>query len=240
MDFFITYWIMGLIMVPGFILAIIAESKVFGAYRKYKQVSTYKGQTAAQVAREILDKNGLYDTAITRVSGEMTDHFDPKNNIVALSEGVHDSTSIAAIGIATHEVGHAIQHAQGYGPAKLRLKLVPVINISSNLLWPLLLIGVIFNVLASTGVWGFVFMWIAIAFFGISVLFSLITLPTELDASKRALKILDEEQYLVGDELKGAKKVLNAAALTYIASLVNSILTVLRFVLTILVLRNNE
>ena len=151
---------------------------------------------------------------------------------------MHDSSSVAALGIATHEVGHAIQHSKGYLPAKIRLALVPFINISSNLLWPILFIAIIFNVIGSTGFIGYIFMWIAIVFFGLTLLFSLITLPTELDASKRALNILTEQQYLEGEELVGAKKVLKAAALTYVASLVNAILTVLRFVLTIIALKD--
>ena len=238
MDYLVMYWIMGIVMIPGIIFAIIAQSKVYSAYHKWRDVPTQKGRTAAQVAREILDQNGLYDITVIKTPGEMTDHFDPKKKIVALSEGVHDSSSVAALGIATHEVGHAIQHSKGYLPAKIRLALVPFINISSNLLWPILFIAIIFNVIGSTGFVGYIFMWIAIVFFGLTLLFSLITLPTELDASKRALNILTEQQYLEGEELVGAKKVLKAAALTYVASLVNAILTVLRFVLTIIVLKD--
>lgn len=238
MDYLVMYWIMGIVMIPGIIFAIIAQSKVYSAYHKWRDVPTQKGRTAAQVAREILDQNGLYDITVIKTPGEMTDHFDPKKKIVALSEGVHDSSSVAALGIATHEVGHAIQHSKGYLPAKIRLALVPFINISSNLLWPILFIAIIFNVIGSTGFVGYIFMWIAIVFFGLTLLFSLITLPTELDASKRALNILTEQQYLEGEELVGAKKVLKAAALTYVASLVNAILTVLRFVLTIIALKD--
>ena len=238
MDYLVMYWIMGIVMIPGIIFAIIAQSKVYSAYHKWRDVPTQKGRTAAQVAREILDQNGLYDITVIKTPGEMTDHFDPKKKIVALSEGVHDSSSVAALGIATHEVGHAIQHSKGYLPAKIRLALVPFINISSNLLWPILFIAIIFNVIGSTGFIGYIFMWIAIVFFGLTLLFSLITLPTELDASKRALNILTEQQYLEGEELVSAKKVLKAAALTYVASLVNAILTVLRFVLTIIVLKD--
>ena len=238
MDYLVMYWIMGIVMIPGIIFAIIAQSKVYSAYHKWRDVPTQKGRTAAQVAREILDQNGLYDITVIKTPGEMTDHFDSKKKIVALSEGVHDSSSVAALGIATHEVGHAIQHSKGYLPAKIRLALVPFINISSNLLWPILFIAIIFNVIGSTGFVGYIFMWIAIVFFGLTLLFSLITLPTELDASKRALNILTEQQYLEGEELVGAKKVLKAAALTYVASLVNAILTVLRFVLTIIALKD--
>lgn len=238
MDYLVMYWIMGIVMIPGIIFAIIAQSKVYSAYHKWRDVPTQKERTAAQVAREILDQNGLYDITVIKTPGEMTDHFDPKKKIVALSEGVHDSSSVAALGIATHEVGHAIQHSKGYLPAKIRLALVPFINISSNLLWPILFIAIIFNVIGSTGFVGYIFMWIAIVFFGLTLLFSLITLPTELDASKRALNILTEQQYLEGEELVGAKKVLKAAALTYVASLVNAILTVLRFVLTIIALKD--
>ena len=173
MDYLVMYWIMGIVMIPGIIFAIIAQSKVYSAYHKWRDVPTQKGRTAAQVAREILDQNGLYDITVIKTPGEMTDHFDPKKKIVALSEGVHDSSSVAALGIATHEVGHAIQHSKGYLPAKIRLALVPFINISSNLLWPILFIAIIFNVIGSTGFVGYIFMWIAIVFFGLTLLFSL-------------------------------------------------------------------
>lgn len=242
MSAYIIYWLLGIIMIPGIILAIWAQTKVSTSFSKWKDVPSQKGKTAAEVAREILDNNGLTNISIEHVDGHLTDHYDPKNEKIALSDSVYNSTSIAAVGVACHEVGHALQDAAGYPPAKLRHVLVPVINFGSRALWPLVIFGFIFNIFGSVdGVVGIIFISAGLGFYGLSLIFSLITLPTEFDASKRALKILKEENYLVDDiENKGAKQVLWSAALTYVADLIVSILTVLRFVLTILILRGNR
>jgi len=238
---YIIYWILGIVMIPGIILSIWAQTKVSSSFSNWKGVPSQKGRTANEIAREILDNNGLANIALEHIDGHLTDHYDPKNEKIALSDEVYGSTSIAAIGVACHEVGHALQDAAGYPPAKIRQVLVPFINFGSKALWPLVIFGFIFNIFGSvTGVVGTIFIAAGLGFFALSLIFSLITLPTELDASKRALKILKEENYLVDEENAGAKHVLWAAALTYIADLVMSILTVLRFILTILILRGNR
>lgn len=241
MDFIYLYYIMGIIMLPGIIFASIAQAKIYSAYHEYSQIQTKKQKTAKEVAREVLDKNNLQDVSIKKISGDLTDNFNPKTNEVSLSEKVYDSTTIAGVGVALHEVGHAIQHAENYAPARMRLTLVPVLNVFSQLLWPLVIIGLIISFVAGfDNTVGRVFIGAGIAFFALSAIFSLITLPTELDASKRAKKELLATNNMDEEEIEGAKKVLDAAALTYVAALVVSILTLLRFVLTILILRNNN
>ncbi len=241
MDAFILYWILGIIMIPGIILASIAQAKVNTSFNKWKTVASTNGKTAAEIAREILDKNGLTNITIVQEKGYLTDHYDPKNEKIALSDEVYNSTSLSAIGVACHEVGHAIQDNEGYWPSKFRKILVPFINFSSTFLWPLVIIGLLFNIFGSAnGLVGTIFISAGLIFFGLSMLFSLITLPTEYDASNRALKILEEDNYLNEEEIQGAKEVLRSAALTYVASLIMSILTVARFLFTIILLRNNE
>ena len=241
MDFIYLYYIMGIIMLPGIIFASIAQAKIYSAYHEYSQIQTKKQKTAKEVAREVLDKNNLQDVSIKKISGDLTDNFNPKTNEVSLSEKVYDSTTIAGVGVALHEVGHAIQHAENYAPARMRLTLVPILNVFSQLLWPLVIIGLIISFVAGfDNTVGRVFIGAGIAFFALSAIFSLITLPTELDASKRAKKELLATNNMDEEEIEGAKKVLDAAALTYVAALVVSILTLLRFVLTILILRNNS
>ena len=241
MDFLIVYYLMGIIIIPGIIFAIVAQSKVSSAYNKMSKIMSKKGIPAWQVARQILDKNNLQHITIEQVPGKLTDFYDPKHNKIGLSESVYASTDVASIGIALHEVGHAIQHDQDYAPAKIRLALVPIMNFSSNILWPIIIFGLIFNVFAGfDNIVGQIFIWIGIAFFFLSFLFSLITLPTEYDASKRARQQLEESGAMDAEELIAVKKVLNAAALTYVASLLVSILSLLRFVLAVLVIKRNE
>ncbi|MBR1925500.1 MAG: zinc metallopeptidase [Clostridia bacterium] len=241
MDFIIIYYILGIIMIPGIIFAAYTQIKIQSAYSQYSEIKTIKGVPAKDVAKQVLERNGLFDVEVKQISGHLTDNFNPKTKVVSLSESVYNSSSIASVGVALHEVGHAIQHAKNYGPAKMRLWLVPMINISSTILWPLIIIGVIIGSFAGfDNTLGQVFTWAGIIFFGLSVLFSLITLPTELDASRRAKKELAEIGAMNEEELAGVKKVLWAAAMTYIASLVVSILTLLRFVLTILLIRRND
>ena len=241
MDFYTLYWLLGLIMVPGIILAVVAQTKVSTTYNKMKQIGTEKGITANQVAREVLDNNDLTNISLTTTPHELGDHYDPKNEIIALSPGVNGSSSIASVGIAMHEVGHALQDSQGYAFSRLRKFLVPVINFTSKMLWPLVIIGMIFSFGGASGsLFGDICLYSGIIFFGLNVLFSLITLPTELDASKRAMKVLREQGYMNEDELANVKKVLSAAAMTYVASLLVSILNFLRFLLSVIMVRNNE
>jgi len=239
MEFFIVYYILGIVMLPGLIFAIVAEVKVKSSYSEMSKILSKKGIPAWQVARQILDKNNLQHITLEKISGTLTDNYDPKKERIALSEKVYDGTDVASIGIALHEVGHAIQFAQEYGPAKMRLALVPVINISSQILWPMIFIGFLFNFFGGwDNIVGQIFIWLAIAFFSLTLLFSLITLPTELDASKRAKEELVSVGALDSEEMVGASKVLNAAALTYVASLVVSILSLLRFLLAIQVMKD--
>ena len=242
MDFYVLYWLLGIICVPGIIFAFVAQTKVFTSYNKYKQVQASTDKTAEQIAREILDKNDLQNITIRRTSGELSDHYHPKKQEIALSDGVYGSNSVASISIALHEVGHAIQDKENYKPSRIRAALVPIVNFSSILLWPMMLVGLFLNIFASWNSFaGNVFMIVGLVFFFLSILFSLITLPTELDASKRALAQLTENGYLTSEEeITGAKKVLNAAALTYVASLVVAILNFLRFLFTLLILRGDD
>ena len=230
------YYVMGVILIPGLILAIIAQAKVSFNYKKYSQVISKNNMKACDVARLILDSAGLKQVQIKKINGELTDNYDPKAQTVSLSSSVYDSTSVAAIGIACHEVGHALQYAQNYAPVKIRMFLVRACNISSTLLWPLVVIGLILNI-GLNSVAGMVCMWCGVIIFGLSVIFNLVTLPVEYNASNRAKSILSNAQILDSEEMEGVHKVLNAAALTYVAALVVSILNLLRF---IIVMKHND
>ncbi len=218
-----------ILVIIGGIISAIASLNVNQTYKKFSKFPNGKGLLAEDVAALILHKAGIFDVRIERIRGSLTDHYSPNEKVLRLSDSVYGSTSVAAIGVAAHECGHAIQHYQGYLPLKLRSASVPIANIGSKLSWPLILIGLIFDWtgLAQVGVYLFTFV----------VLFQLITLPVEFDASNRALKVLQERNILIGGELKGATKVLRAAALTYVAALFASILQLLRL---ILLARNNN
>ncbi|MBQ2890880.1 MAG: zinc metallopeptidase [Clostridia bacterium] len=207
-------------VLPALIIAMWASSNVNSTFNKYKKVSNSRGWTAHEVARKILDINGLYHVKIERVAGHLSDHFDPRTNIVRLSDSTYDSTSVAALGVAAHEVGHAIQHATAYMPIKVRNAIVPVVQISSYAAFPLAILGIIFanDLMIVTG----------IVLFTAVVLFQIITLPVEFNASRRAIKTLGDEAILEYEELSGAKKVLTAAALTYVASAAVAIANLLR------------
>ena len=235
------YYIMGLVLLPGIILAAIAQAKVSSTYNAFSKIICKKGYTGAQVARIILDSINMQDVQIQKIGGQLSDNYNPKTKIVSLSGGVHDSQSVAAIGIAAHEVGHAIQHKQSYIPMKIRSFLIPVSNFMSKLLWPLLIIGIIFNFAAfPNSIAGLVFIWAGIGLFGFSVIIELVTLPVEFNASKRALVILKQADILDKTEARGAESVLKAAALTYIASILISILYLLRFLLVFVIGRNRD
>jgi Zn-dependent membrane protease YugP len=183
----------------------------------------------------ILERNGLYDVRVTKISGNLTDNFNPQTKTVSLSESVFDSHSVAAIGVAAHEVGHALQYKNDYLPIKLRSIIIPIAKFSSTMLWPLVMLGLILNFAAMPGsIVGDIFLWSGIIVFGAAALLDFITLPCEFNASKRALQILEQAEILTPTETQGAKKVLSAAALTYVAALLNSILNLLRFVLVVL------
>ena len=215
-------WTYSLVLI-GAVIAAVASSKVKTTYAKFGRVGSRNGLTAMQAARKILDNAGLYQVRIERIAGDLTDHYSPKELVLRLSDTTINSSSIAAIGVAAHECGHAIQHAKKYMPLTVRNTIVPVVNIGSKLSWPMILIGLLFGV---TG-----FLDLGIIFFSFSLLFQLITLPVEFNASSRALKILRDSNMLYEDELKGAKKVLSAAAMTYVAAAIASLLSLLRLII---------
>lgn len=205
-----------LFMVPGLLLSIWASARVKRTFGTYNKVHTLNGLTGAQAARRILDLNGLQHVQVQQISGSLSDHYDPRTDVVSLSQATYDSASVGAVGVAAHEVGHAIQHAQGYAPAKVRSAIVPVTNISTSLSIPLIFVGFLLSV---TGL-----IYLGIILFSASVLFQLVTLPVEFNASRRALQTLGDTNLLTPEENDGARKVLGAAALTYVAALLTSLL----------------
>jgi len=214
------------LIIPPLILALYAQAKVKGAYRKYNQVFSSSRTTGAQAAHQLLQSAGAGDITIEKQPGELTDHYDPRKRVLRLSQGVHDSSSIAALGIAAHEAGHAIQHRTHYQPMHLRSLIYPVANLGSTLAFPLFFIGFIFSKRGPS-----VLMDLGIMLFAGAVVFSVITLPVEFNASKRALALLEERRFLTSDEMVGARKVLGAAALTYVASTAMAAMQLLRMFL---------
>ena len=221
----ITYFI---ILLPCILLASIASLRVNTTFKKYSKQLSVRNISGAQAAQRVLSANGVSNVRIERVSGNLTDHFDPKTNVIRLSDGVYDSTSTAAIGVACHEAGHAVQYAQNYAPIKIRGAFVPVANIGSHLAMPLILLGVL---LASFGSASVILIELGILCFSLSLLFQLITLPVEFIASRRALKAIDEANLLTEEEQKGARKTLSAAAMTYVAAALVALAQLLRLVL---------
>ena len=213
------YW---LFVLPGFILALIASAKVKSTFSKYSAVSNHRGLTGRQAAEAVLRSAGVYDVSIERVAGSMTDHYDPRSNVIRLSETVYDSTSVAAVGVAAHEAGHAVQYATGYLPIKIRAKILPLVNFGSGISVPLILIGSLLAV--------YPLIYIGIALFAFVVLFSLVTLPVEFNASSRAVKSINENLLLDENEQTGVKKVLTAAAMTYVASFLQNLLILLYYI----------
>lgn len=211
------------ILIPGLLIALLAQMAVKSAYRKFSDVPSRKGYSGADVARRILDDSGLYDVRIEVVGGALSDHYDPRSRVLALSRDVYEGTSLASLGVASHEVGHAIQHYEGYAPLKIRSAIVPVANFGSTAAWPIFIIGLLLQSEA--------LLYIGIGVFLAAVLFQLVTLPVELNASRRAQGLLSEGGYLEQDEMGGAKKVLRAAAWTYVAAALMSILQLARLLL---------
>ncbi len=224
-------WTYFVFVVPFLIISMLAQINVKTTYAKYGKILSRRGYTADQVARRILDKNGLTYVRIVPIAGDLTDHFDPRSNTVSLSQTVYGKSSVAAIGVAAHEVGHAIQHATGYFPIKLRSAIVPITQFGSGLSTPLILIGLLFGF--------YPLAYVGILLFGTVVLFQLVTLPTEFNASRRALAVLKEE-ILEVDEVKGARKVLTAAALTYVAALFSALASLLRLLVIVSGNRRND
>ena len=210
-----------LILIPAILFALWAQFRVKNTYAKYSR--EFAGLTGAEAARMVLEMNGVNDVTIEPIAGELTDHFDPKTNTIRLSKGVYDVTSVAAVGIAAHEAGHAVQYAVGYSPIKLRTAIIPVTQIGSTLSWPILLVGLLLGseTLAMAGV----------LLFCAVVLFQLVTLPVEFNASNRALDTLGASGYLQEEQLSGAGKVLRAAAMTYVAALAQALAQLLRLLM---------
>lgn len=212
-----------ILLVIGMLLSLAASARVKSTFAIYSRVRSASGMTGAEAARRILYMAGITDVMVVPVSGSLTDHYDPRSKKLALSQDVYDKTSVAAIGVAAHECGHAIQHQVNYAPLSFRTVIVPAANIGSSLSWPLFLAGLIFSIRP--------LLTLGIVLFSLAVLFQLVTLPVELNASSRALKMLGNSGMLGNDELKSAKKVLAAAALTYVAALAASVLQLLRLII---------
>lgn len=214
------YWIL---IVPAMLFAMWAQSRVNSTYNKYSRVMSARGMSAAQICRQILDENGLFHIRVEHIAGKLTDHYDPRANVIRLSDSVYNSSSVAAIGVAAHEAGHAVQYSVGYVPIKIRNAVIPISQLGSSLSMPILLIGLLFN-------HGFL-VQLGILLFATVALFQLVTLPVEFDASARALKTLDNYYILQPEETQMAGKVLKAAALTYVAALVSSLAQLLRLIM---------
>ena len=212
-----------ILVLIGAVLCMAASARVNSTYSKYARVRSMSGMTGAEAAQRILNRNGIYDVRVEHVRGNLTDHYDPRGKVLRLSDAVYGSASVAAVGVAAHECGHAIQHQKGYMPITIRNAIVPVVNFGSNAAWPVIVLGAMINngILVNVG----------IILFSFAVFFQLITLPVEFNASGRALKILKEQNILQGRELSGARKVLGAAAMTYVASMVAILLQLLRLLM---------
>lgn len=212
-----------ILVVIGAVLSLFASWRVNATFNKYSRIGNRSGRRAEEIAQFMLNDAGIYDVRIERVNGNLTDHYSPKEKVLRLSDSVYGSTSVAALGVAAHETGHAIQHNRGYVPVKIRSAIVPVVNIGSTLSWPIILAGLIFSapLLLKAG----------IILFSLVVIFQFVTLPVEFDASGRAIKILRDRNLLYPDEVSGAKSVLWAAAMTYVAAMISAVLQLLRLVL---------
>lgn len=223
-------------MLPALILGLWAQAKVGNTFRKYKKIGNSRQMTGEQMARMILDKNRLQYVRIERVAGNLTDHYDPRDNVIRLSSEVYDSTSIGAIGVAAHEAGHAVQHAEEYGPIRLRNAIIPICNFGSQVGPIMILIGCLF----AGNKLGLSLMFFGILLFSLVAVFQLVTLPVEFDASSRALSVIRDSGMFADDDYKGAKKVLTAAGLTYVAALISSCMQVLYYVIRFLGARRND
>ena len=221
MYFFGIDWTYIVYVLPAVILSLWASYNVKSTFAKYTKIASYRGMTGYDAARLILDANGLYNVGITQIAGDLTDNYNPKTNVISLSQTVYSVRTAAAVGVAAHEAGHAVQHATGYMPIRIRSAIIPITNIGSSLSWPLVLLGILFSSPTIA--------YIGVIFFGAAVLFQLVTLPVEFNASRRAIQAL-ENAGMTGESLSAAKKVLSAAALTYVAALAAAIGNMLRLI----------
>lgn len=225
MYFDITYVIL---VLPCVLIAMWASHNVNATFERYSRQFSMRRITGAEAAQRVLSANGVSGVRIERVSGSLTDHYDPRSNVIRLSQDVYDATSTAAIGVACHEAGHAVQYSQSYGPIKLRAAIIPVTNIGSKLAMPLILLGLILSAFSYSS---YTLVYVGIACFGLSLIFQLVTLPVEFNASNRAIRAIEDGNILTDEECRGAKKVLRAAALTYVAATAVALMQLLRLVL---------
>ena len=216
------------IILPCILLSLWASSNVNSTFKRYSQQHSIRRITGAQAAQRVLSANGVSGVRIERVSGNLTDHYDPKTNVIRLSDSVYDSTSVASIGVACHEAGHAVQYAESYAPIKLRAAIIPVTNFGSRLAMPLILLGIVLSAFADMS---YTLIYIGIACFGLSLVFQLITLPVEFNASRRAMIAIEEGNLLTDEEQRGAKKTLKAAAMTYVAATAVALAQLLRLIM---------
>lgn len=221
-------WTYLVLVLPCVILSLWASSSVNSTFKRYSQVHSRRGITGAEAAQRVLSANGVRGVRIERVSGNLTDHYDPRTNVIRLSDSVYGSTSVAAIGVACHEAGHAVQYDVNYAPIKLRAAIIPITNIGSKLAMPLILLGILFS---SLGQLSYTIVYLGIACFGLSLLFQLITLPVEFNASRRAIQAIESGNLLTDDEQRGAKKTLKAAAMTYVAATATALAQLLRLII---------
>ena len=215
------------LVLPCLILSLWASSNVNSTFKRYSSQFSSRRITGAEAAQRVLSANGVRDVRIDRVSGNLTDHFDPKTNVIRLSDNVFSSTSTAAIGVACHEAGHAVQYSEGYFPIKLRSAIIPITNFGSKLAMPLILLGLLFSYVGS---FSYTLVYLGIACFGLSLVFQLVTLPVEFNASRRAISAIERGGILTEEEQKGAKKTLRAAALTYVAATATALAQLLRLI----------
>lgn len=221
-------WTYVVLVLPCVILAMVASANVNSTFKRYSKELSRRHLTGAEAAQRVLSANGVSGVRFERVSGSLTDHYDPRSNVIRLSDDVFGSTSIAAIGVACHEAGHAVQYAKGYAPIKLRAAIIPVTNFGSRLAMPLILLGLLFS---AGSYFGDTMVYLGIACFGLSVLFQLVTLPVEFNASRRALQAIESNELLTEEEYRGARKTLTAAAMTYVAATAVALAQLLRLVL---------
>ena len=228
MPYYYLDWSYIVLVLPFVILSLWASASVNSTFKKYSQVLSCRRITGAQAAQRVLSVNGVSGVRVERVSGHLSDHFDPRTNVIRLSDSVYDSTSVAAIGVACHEAGHAVQYANSYAPMKLRAAIIPVTNIGSRLAMPLILLGVLLNVFMGAS---YVLVYAGIACFGLSLLFQVVTLPVEFNASRRAMSTIADAGILTDEEQRGARKTLTAAAMTYVAATAVALMQLLRLIM---------
>lgn len=221
-------WTYLYIVLPCFLLAMFASARVNSTFKRYSKQISSRRITGHEAAERVLRANGVLNVRIERISGNLTDHFDPRTNVICLSDNVYDNPSTAAIGVACHEAGHAVQYAQQYFPIKVRAAIIPITNIGSRLAMPLILLGILFS---AFGNYSYSLVYLGIACFSLSLIFQLITLPVEFNASRRAMQAIEQSQILTEDEQRGARKTLTAAAMTYVAAVAVAAAQLLRLIL---------